>query len=434
MLFNRINNRALIHKGIFIPVLISIFLLISGCGTLSPSSNKANDKKNMETELTIYSSFQDQFFYKYYGNYLIQEYPNIKFRLIQSTSENAEEMAKEVQQSKPDLIITWKDNFRELQRQNMLTDLNNFVQSRDFNLEDYYPEMITTLQNDTGQLNGLSPMVSPFVVFYNKNLFDENKIGYPTNQISWDEMLSLTQQFIGSGTTGLTGRSPASLLSAIAKSKGWKIVDTHSKNLIFNAQEWTSSIQKILDSSRGGNLVNDTGELFLQGKAAMHYGTLDMIPKLLEKNSFAWEVVTTPVDSLNRDISSDIYFYDIFCIPEEASQKEAAWEVIQALLSGESVTYLQNNSIPGSVSTLSKYMNSQYGNVDLSAIWKQKIDNKPYLSSELSRNFIDKFDGVVDTVLTRAVSNKNISPEECFTEIEEQAKVLYQEERQAKSE
>ncbi|WP_093471076.1 ABC transporter substrate-binding protein [Paenibacillus popilliae] len=382
----------------------------------------------METELTIYSSFQDQFFYKYYGNYLIQKYPNIKFRLIQSISKNAEEMTKEIQQSKPDLIITWKNNFRELQKQNMLTDLNTLAQSSDINLEDYYPEMISTLQNDTGQLNGLSPTVNPSVVFYNKNLFDTNRIDYPTNQMSWDEMLSLTQRFIGSGTTGSTGKSPVSVLSAIAKSKGWKIVDTQSKDLSFNSQEWTSSIQNILDSSKVGNLVNDTGELFLQGKAAMHFGTLDMVPKLMEKNSFAWEVVTTPVDSQNRDISSDINFYDIFCISKEASQKEAAWEVIQALLSEESITYLQNNSIPGSVSTLSKYMNSQYGNIDFSAIWRQKINKNPYLSSELSLSFIDQFDGVVDAVLTKAIQNQNITSAECFKEIEEQTEILYQEE------
>lgn len=433
MLYNRINYSTIIHRGILISVMVSLISTLVGCGIFSSSSNEEYTKKSIsETEITIYSSFEDQFFYKFYGNYLVLKYPDVKFRLIQAKGVNPEEVAKEIRENKPDLVITWKDNFRELQKQNMLTDLNAFVENTDMNLENYYPEMINFLKNDSEQLNGLSPLVTPSVIFYNKSLFDINKIAYPINQMSWDEMLLLTERFTGSGTVGLTGKSPSSVLRAISQSKALEILDNKTGDLVFNSQEWINAIQIIIDSSREGNLVNDSGELFLEGNAAMYYGTLNLIPKLLENNSLPWGVVTTPVDPLNRDKSSDIYFYDIFCIPEEAPQQEAAWEMIQALLSQESVAYIQDNSVLGSVSTLNKFMNSQYGNVDLSAIWMQKIDDIPYLSSKLPRSFKDKFDDVVYAVLARAVQNQNMTASECFKEIEDQTRVLYQEELQSK--
>lgn len=427
MLYNRVNCSALTRMGYTLTIL-SLLWLVTGCSIFSPTANIKNNVDLSDTEITIYSSFEDPFFYKFYGNYLIQKFPNLKLRLIQSTSETAEETVREIREYNPDLVITSKFNFRELQKQNVLTDLSTLAESSNMNLEDLYPEMINALKDDSGQLSGLSPSVNPSVIFYNKNLFDANKISYPVNQMSWDETLSLTQRFIGSGTPGLTGRTPATLLSAISVSKGWNIVDNQTKELFFNSQEWISSIQNILDSSSEGNIVDDNGELFLQGKAAMHYGTLSMIPLLLESNTFYWEVVTGPVDPLNRDVSQDIYFYDIFSIPAGASQKDEAWGIVQALLSEDAVNYVQRNSNPGSVSTLDKLMNSQYSNVDLSAIWTQKIDTKPYLGGQLTRSFIDKFDGIVEAVLTQAIKNKNRTSTECFKEIEEQARLLYQEE------
>lgn len=428
MQFSLINCNPRIHRWIIAFIIISIIFVITGCSQLFSTENKKTDLESPETEITIYSSFEDQFFYKFYGNYLIQKYPNLKLRLIQSTGQTVEETIKEIQQIKPDLVITSKYNFRELQNQNVLTDLSVLAERSNMNVEALYQPMIDTLKDDSGKLSGLSPLVTPSVLFYNKDLFDTNRIAYPIDQMSWDELLSLTQSFTGSGTVGLTGRTPATILSAISISKGWNIVDNRTKDLFFDPQQWTSSIQSILDSSIDGNIVNDNGELFLQGKAAIHYGSLSLIPKLLDKNLFSWGVVTTPVDPLNRDVSQDIYFYDIFCIPSEASQKDEAWEIVQALLDEDAVNYLLNNSIPGSVSTLNEFMNSQYGGVDLSAIWMQKVGKNSYLHSDLTRSFIDKFDEIGDAVLTNAIQNQNATSAGCLKEIEEQARVLYQEE------
>lgn len=434
MLYSRTNCNTQTQRWIAVLIIASITFTIAGCGLFSSAKNKKAGLSLSENEITIYSSFEDQFFYRFYGNYLIQKYPNIKLRLIQSTSETVEETVKEIQQIKPDLVITSKYNFRELQNQNVLTDLSVLAERSNMNVETLYQPMIDTLKDDSGKLSGLSPLVTPSVLFYNKDLFDTNRIAYPVNQMSWDELLTLTQSFIGSGTVGFTGRSPASILEAVSISKGWNIVNNQTNDLLFDSQEWTSSIQKILDASSDGNIAHFDGniaydsKLFLQGKAAMHYGSLSMIPALLEENLFSWGVVTTPVDPLNRDISQDIYFYDLFCIPSEAAQKDEAWEMIQALLDEDAVDYLQNNSIPGSVSTLNEFMNAQYGGVDLSAIWMQKIGKNSYLSSKLPLSFTSQFYEIVDTTLTNAIQNQNRTALECLKEIEEHARAIYQEE------
>lgn len=402
-------------------------ILLSGCNSSSPSSTEKNNPKKSKTEITIYSSYQDEFFYRNYGNYLIQKYPDVRFKLIQSTSRNKNEMIEEINKVNPDIIVTWRGVFQDLQKKNMLVDLVKLAETHNIDFKNYYPEMINTLQNDTGQLNGLAPSVTPSVLFYNKTIFDSNQMSYPINQMSWDELLLLSQRFIGTETKGLTGVSPLNVLAGIAHSKKWNIVDPQNNALVFDSEQWIRSIQNIINSAKKQNLVHDSGELFLDGKSAMHYGTLNLV-KDLNAKSFSWDIVTSPVDDINRDQSSDINFYDIFCIPQNSSQKEVAWNLIQSILDEDAVTYIQkNNYIPGSISTLNKYMNSQY-DVDLSAIWKQKINNTPYLSSKLSQEYIDKFDDIVHKILNNAVQDQNITASEYFRKIEIEAKNIYEQE------
>ncbi|MFB9324418.1 ABC transporter substrate-binding protein [Paenibacillus aurantiacus] len=379
-----------------------------------------------ETVLTVYSQFEDQVFYRYYGNLILQQFPNVSFNLIQSQAATPEEAAKDVMTYKPDLVMTWKSNFQELSKQGMLSDLTPFMKSGTLKEEDYYPEMIRGLKNEDNQLIGLSPLVNVYGVFYNKSLFDAKHIAYPSDRMSWEEILQLAKRFSGSGATGLMGRSPTGVLRDIVKAKGLTIIDKQNDTLQFNQTDWTAALRTVLEL-KPDQVQKGSEELFLQGKSAMYVGMLHMIPKL-EQQAFNWGVVTTPVDGNARDYINDIFFNDIIGIPKEAVNKEIAWEILQYIMSDDAVAYLQRNSNTGAVSTLMNRMNQQYGSVDLSAFWQQTIDDRPYLGRHVSSAFVDQFDGMMDTVLTEAAAN-NKSAEASLKEIEARGQLIYQAER-----
>jgi ABC-type glycerol-3-phosphate transport system substrate-binding protein len=426
MFFKKNHNKASIQ--VVLNFIISLlFLSLTGCNMFqSPSpTDQDNESAFPDTEITVYSSFQDQYFYTFYGNYILQNYPNIKFKLIRSTGNNAAEVADEIKLTNPDLIITSNKNFQELRNQGYLSDLTPMLNSDHLNRDDYYPEMINALNNDLGQLNGLSPLVNTFGIFYNQSLFDAEKVAYPTDQMTWYELLQLSKRFSDTESIGMEGFSSTGLLRAIVRTNGWKIVDEQRHEMIFNKSDWIETIKTVLDVSP--NIQSGSGELFLQGKSAMYHGMLNIIPDLQKMQQFKWGIVTTPVDSKMRDINSEVYFTDIFSIPQNAFNKESAWKVLKTIMSEDAVSYLQRNNNTGAVSTLNKYMNQQYSGVDLSAIWKQKFDTRPYIGDRLSTAFIDKFDGIIESALTTDLENK-ITPEEIFNKVEEQSKGLYQEE------
>ncbi|QYR21112.1 extracellular solute-binding protein [Paenibacillus sp. sptzw28] len=425
MSFKPITHDYKVRLIVLISVIPFLVFILSGCNLLQSSSEEVDKSTIPDTEVTVYSTFDDEYFYTFYGNYILQKYPNIKFRLIKSTSSSSEIAVEEIKKYKPDLVITWNKNFQKLKDLGSLSDLTTFINSDEMNLENYYTEMIASLKNDFGQLNGLAPLVNAYGVYYNKNLFDVNKVAYPTDRMTWDEMLQLTMRFTGTDTLGMEGLSPASLLRHIARTKGWKIVDEQRNELLFNQSAWTEAITMVLNTSRNNNVQNNS-DLFLQGKSAMYFGMLDMVPKLQQQQAFTWGIVTTPVDAEARNLNSEIFFNDIFCIPNDAVQKEVAWEIIKAVMSEDAVSYLQRNSNTGAVSTLKQHMN-QYNGVDLTTLWQQELDTRPYLSDKLSTTFIDSFDSMLDSVITLALQT-NMSPKECLNKIVEQSKVIYQNE------
>ena len=412
-------------------IMMSILVIVStmavGCNDSQPSADQNYTQSNTYSVITVYSEFQDEYFYSCYGNLILQKYPNIRFKLIHSTSNSSEETVKNIEQYKPDLIITYNNYYQELRKQGILSDLKPLITADNIKLENYYPEMISALNNDSGQLNGLSPLVNVFGIFYNKNLFDTNRIDYPTNKMTWEEILQISNRFSGTGSIGMEGISPTGLLLSIARTKGWQIVDQKRHKVVFNKEEWINELNNVLVGSQNSNILNGTGDdLFLQGKSAMFYGMLNIIPMLQKQQHFSWGIVTTPVDSRMRDINSEIFFNDIFCIPENAANKETAWQIIKFIMSDDAVSYLQNNSITGAVSTLNMYMNKITG-VDLSPLWQQKIDTRPYLNTNISTAFSDAFDSMIDSVLTTGI-RKNMSAEECFNIIVEKSSELYQKE------
>lgn len=426
------RNRIINVRGFRCFLLSMAFVLLSGlvgCSFTTDDANQGNQLLAEPLEITVYSpGYDEQSFYKNYGNYIIQKYPQISFRFIKANiHENPDELVRDLDKYNPDLIISQKYTYFSLQEQGLLSDLSPFIKSDEISLDQYYPEMIKVLRDESGQLQGMSPSVYPSVIYYNKKLFEMNKLDFPSDQMTWEELLGYAARFSDSGVVGLTGLSPVGALAATAITNGWNIVDQDHK-LVLDDEKWIPALEQILLSTRGGNIQQDTRDLFVQGKAAMYYGGLELIPKLVSQNDFAWGIATSPVDPLNRDVSRDYYFYDIFSIPQNAVHKEAAWEVIRNIMSEEAIPYFERNPrLPGGVPTIVKFMNAKYG-ADLSAIWKQRIEYKPFLSSELSTDFISQFDALTESILSKAAKDPDMTPEDCYVQIKEGSELLFEQE------
>jgi len=92
----------------------------------------------------------------------------------------------------PDVFLWW--NFPKLVKFGGLVDLTPYLERNpDLSATNYYRNILRYTSID-GKIYGLPKDFTPRVIFYNKALFDEAKIPYPTEDWTWDDFLQIARK------------------------------------------------------------------------------------------------------------------------------------------------------------------------------------------------------------------------------------------------
>jgi hypothetical protein len=124
-------------------------------------------------EISIYvSEFEEPFFYRSYGNLILDHFPGLEIRVITETNHtNGDMKVEEIKKQSPDLIISHAYVYKKLVADSYLMNLDTLIKEDRFELDKYAENMISALRDDNGLLYGLSPDIYITGVFYNKSLF-----------------------------------------------------------------------------------------------------------------------------------------------------------------------------------------------------------------------------------------------------------------------
>lgn len=76
--------------------------------------------------------------------------------------------------------------------QGVLENLDPFIEAGDYNLEDYWPALLEPAMYE-GSVYGFPRDMSAEVLYYNKDIFDEVGIEYPTDEWTWDDLLAAAE-------------------------------------------------------------------------------------------------------------------------------------------------------------------------------------------------------------------------------------------------
>src|SRR5690606_28174800 len=93
----------------------------------------------------------------------------------------------------PDIIHTRRPNtFEQLVEHGYLQDLTSLIKRDKFDIDNFDKGIIDLLRSKgNGKLYGLAPTFSGRALFYNKSIFAEYNVPYPTDRMSWEEVLQL---------------------------------------------------------------------------------------------------------------------------------------------------------------------------------------------------------------------------------------------------
>jgi multiple sugar transport system substrate-binding protein len=416
--------------GLLIWALI-VMVALSACTSGGKKDKGALGSLNREDAGSLkVAYFDEQAFFMQYGNAFQAMFPNIQLEVVsmQSVFEAADpvaEMEKLLDEQKPDAMFLSEEQYAALAKKGKLYDLDAVVKQDEFDLSSFLPSVIGLLKaHGGGKLYGLSPDFTTQALYYNKDLFDKHGIPYPTDGMSWEEVMQLASRFPvkKDGTDALNGlfqssqtTDPFELIRTIGEAKGLLYADSDAKTVSVDTPEWKSIFQSVTDGYKSGSIsmpsnsnsgpggggmarvgmggkrmfrFSPDSASFMSGQAAM---AIDgpMLKDMLgmEKNmkggsgggpkvqssgkgggpspfkDINWDVVTIPIDPSQPDVTSGFHLESVFSINASSENLPAAWEFLK-YANGEQLAKTSSKMSP-SLSARTAYKNVVEGkNID----------------------------------------------------------------------
>lgn len=247
----------------------------------------------------------------------------------------------------PDIITTEVNYFVTFASKRVLENLTPFVEKDpEFKLNEFFPQIVDRFTFE-GNLYAIPRDVAPFAcVFYNKELFDQAALPYPTDDWTWDDLLALARALTKREVSGRTIQygfygwawqnfvygNGGALVDDVTHPSRTRITDPKSiAGLQFYAD--LPNLYHVAPTPMAlSNLGMGVDMMFASGRLAMFLSGIWETP-LLRNYKFRWDVVMFPK---NREgIRAFGTGGSGYAILRSSKHKKEAWEVIKALTSQE---------------------------------------------------------------------------------------------------
>lgn len=327
---------------------VSIFLalcvalsLFAGCFTITQMESSE------QITLYVQHSNKASFMQEYGIAYEIQ-HPDVKIEVLDPEYSG---------ERKPDLLhLATIETYRSMIREGQLAPLDSYMQRDIRELEQYlaspgHARAIEILQSVSDQALYAMPIgLLSEVLFYNKDLFDQYQVPYPTDYMTWEEVIQLAQHFPTENEDGepLYGLStyieslgPFIYITDMANARNLPMIDEVNRIVTMDTPEWREIWEHVIPAMQAGHIhLTLEGMVenhpFDQGQAAMIHSNLSTAYRLeKQKDSdkyVNWDMVTLPLNPRKEPKTSSYILTSAYGIPIASQHKEEAWDLLKFIL------------------------------------------------------------------------------------------------------
>lgn len=352
-------------------------IVISGCSTDKKKDVDYANNLNLSGTLKVMMNDGATFMWLY-GNLFQMQNPKLHLEFVELPATGLEDAIK---QEMPDVLALDLTQYEELANDGRLYDLTSLIANDHFDIKGIHQGIVGMLKSKGGdRLYGLSPTFSNTAIYYNKDLFDKRGVPYPSDQMTWDEVLKLAHRLAGQDQPefGMYVGSFSDAVENIANSQGLSMIDPDTMKVTANTDSFKQIFETIAEAYRSKALEPlvaapspgaDTASYdpFMKGQCAMKYDYYSFIGSNLQRLGNAqsnapinWDVVTAPADPADRSLSSSYQLARIFTVNSEAGNSKAAWELVKFLNSDQMAQAKSRDSFFEPLSR-TKYINNPEG-------------------------------------------------------------------------
>jgi len=268
----------------------------------------------------------------------------------------------------PDVIIMEYADMGELVREGRLTSLEPLMQKSKINTDEFVPSVVEALksQSEDGKLYGLAPLFQSSVLAYNKKLFTDASLAFPTDGMTWDEMFNLARQVArGEGKDRKYGFTFSNYKyndlfydsSVYTSPLNLQIWDEKGEKMMVNSPDWIKSWKTIIDlknekifpepidwsQPREEPMNQFDSNSLLSGNVAMSIVNYWDLNEIINANRNAanfenftavdWDVVSVPYHESAPNVGGYVYLNGIMGVTSNAGNSEDAWKFIEFIMS-----------------------------------------------------------------------------------------------------
>ncbi|NQX45458.1 extracellular solute-binding protein [Paenibacillus tritici] len=289
-----------------------LLTLMTGC------SNSGNYVKQtimtikvlLGNESILYKTFEDEF---------EREHPNINLSILINPSSSkyaSNELTQLLKQEQPDLIFLTPEQYQFYSNKNFLYQLDDGIDKNLINgtipvVNNY----IKSLSN--GKQFGTANSFFSKAIYYNKKIFLKNNIPFPEDNITWEKIFSIAEEFNLNNELGISFNAIGQdriieTATYIGEGHGLQLIDFDKKKVLINSEQWLNIFRILLKSLHSNSLELDrNNQDFLSGKIAMMVSDsslANVLKKKYSKKDLDWDVIGIPN---NKVISADSSFFGL---------------------------------------------------------------------------------------------------------------------------
>lgn len=197
---------------------------------------------------------------------------------------------------------------------------------------DFYPQALDAMSYN-GKLYAIPRDVSNLVIFYNKDLFNKNKVPYPSNNWTFADFLKTAQRLTNKNCFGISFEEDPLFYLPYLMSNGGGFYEINTKESRDSIRFYADLRKKYHVAPLKSESASATmGQMFLQGRIAMYLSGHWMVPKLTNDATFSWDVAQFPKGTNGSIVPLDASGW---AITKSSKHKTEALKLIDYLSSKE---------------------------------------------------------------------------------------------------
>ena len=242
----------------------------------------------------------------------------------------------------PDVFEMNMENYLAYMLRGACADLTGLVNA------DNYSAGTLEAVSSAGKLYAVPMSFSTCILIYNKALFDQAGIAYPTNDWTWADAQAAAEAItaLGDDIWGYYQPITYNEFYKSVKSNGRSLLNEDYTAFTVNSPENVAVLDAMLKRVRGENHVQPTAEemagrgdwdMFTEGKLGMIITGIWAFPTYTEKCAFDWDIVVEP----GYATKSTFFFANVNCVSPSSEKKEAAAKFADAMGSDPDIVQLR---------------------------------------------------------------------------------------------